>query len=177
LHIAGLAVGYSILTFLGMFAFGGETWLKHGEVFTLVFGTFARFAPTEASLDPRALALRPFGAGLIDTRSVSTSMTAFVLLLLATVLYDGVLGTPEWSNLESALAARLSAGDLALIGVKTAGLVAFWIVFFSAYVAVSALMSAVAAGRLSPLDMAKPSPSPWCRSPSATTSRITSHSC
>jgi hypothetical protein len=157
LHIAYLAVGYSILTFIGMFAFGSETWLKHGEAFTLVFGTFARFAPTEASLDPRhrAFALRPFGAGLIDTRSVSTSMTAFVLLLLATVLYDGVLGTPEWSNLESALTVRLPVGGLAFIGVKTAGLVAFWIVFFSAYIAVSALMSAVTAGRLSPLDTAK----------------------
>ena len=44
-HIAGLMAGYSILTLLGMFAFGGETWLKHGEVFTLVFGTFARFSP------------------------------------------------------------------------------------------------------------------------------------
>ena len=51
-HIACLAVGYSILTFAGMFAFGCETWLKHGEVFSLVFGTFARFAPIEASLNP-----------------------------------------------------------------------------------------------------------------------------
>ena len=35
-----------------MFAFGRDTWLKHGEVFTLVFGTFARFAPIEASDGP-----------------------------------------------------------------------------------------------------------------------------
>ena len=46
LHIAWLAVGYSILTFIGMFVFGRETWLAHGEVFTLVFGTFARLRPT-----------------------------------------------------------------------------------------------------------------------------------
>ena len=36
-------------------------------------------------------------------------MMAFVLLLLATVLYDGALGTPEWGRLESALAAHLLA--------------------------------------------------------------------
>ena len=101
------------------------------------------------------MALRPFGAGLIDTRSVSISTTAFVLLLLASVLYDGVLGTPEWSNLESALAAYLPAGDFGFMAVKTAGLIVFWLVFFGAYVAVSAAMSAMTARRLSPLDMAR----------------------
>ncbi len=156
-HIAWLAVGYSILTFAGMLAFGRRTWLRHGEVFTVVFGTFARFAPIEAGDDPdrRALALRPFGAGLLDTRAVSISMTAFVLLLLASVLYDGALGTPEWSALEAALAAHLPAGDLGFLAVRTAGLVVFWLVLFASYVAVSAAMSTVTAGRLSPLEMAR----------------------
>jgi hypothetical protein len=60
-HIAWLAVGYSVLTLIGMFAFGCETWLRRGEVFTLVFSTFARFAPIEASANAghRAIALRP----------------------------------------------------------------------------------------------------------------------
>lgn len=155
-HIACLAVGYSILTLAGMLAFGCDTWLKHGEVFTLVFGTFARFAPIEASDgNHRVLALRPFGAGLIDTRSVSISTVAFVLLLLATVLYDGVLGTPEGSNLEKALAAYLPAGDFGFIVVRTAGLVVFWLIFFGVYLAVAAAMSAAAAGRLSPCDIAR----------------------
>ena len=30
-------------------------------------------------------------------------MMAFVLLLLATVLYDGLIGTGEWAELEGAL--------------------------------------------------------------------------
>ena len=48
-------------------------------------------------------------------------MMAFVLLLLATVLYDGALGTPEWGRLESALAAHLAAlGDLKLDGAADA---------------------------------------------------------
>ena len=157
LNIACFAVGYSILTFIGMFVFGCSTWLKHGEVFTLVFGTFARFAPIEASNDPnhRRLALRPFGVGLIDTRSVSISTTAFVLLLLASVLYDGVLGTPEWSNAEGALAAYLPAGDFGVMTMRTAGLIVFWLLFFGVYVAIGAVMSVVTARRLSPLDMAR----------------------
>ena len=150
LHIAWLALGYSILTILGMFAFGREVWLANGEVFSLVFGTFARFAPTEHC------ALRPFGAGLLDSRDVTTSMMAFVLLLLSTVLFDGVLGTPEWGKVEDALVGLMPAlGDAAAMVIRTAGLIAFWVVFFGAYVAMSALMSMVTDRRLSPLDMAK----------------------
>ena len=76
---------------------------EHGEVFSLVFGTFARFAPSKCA-PGRAphLWLRPFGAGLLDSRAVSTSMMAFVLLLLSTVLFDGALGTPEWGKVENA---------------------------------------------------------------------------
>ena len=51
---------------------------------------------------PRQLLLRPFGAGLLDSAGVSNSMTAFVLLLLATVLFDGASTSPEWTSLESA---------------------------------------------------------------------------
>jgi hypothetical protein len=157
-HIAWLAVGYSILTFIGMFVFGRETWLEHCEVFTLVFGTFARFAPTELRTDPRrcGFSLRPFGAGLLDSNAVSTSMMAFVLLLLSTVLYDGALGTPEWGHMERALATVIpSVGEFAFMAVRTAGLVLFWLVFFSAYVAVTAAMSVVTARSLSALDMAR----------------------
>ena len=155
--IAWFAVGYSIVTFTGMFVFGRERWLRHGEVFSLVFGTFARFAPIELRTGPQPeLRLRPFGSGLLDSRTVSTSMVAFVLLLLATVLYDGALGTPEWGQLESTVAAHLSAsGELRFLAIRTAGLVAFWLVFFGAYLGVSAVMSAVTAGRLSPLAVAR----------------------
>ena len=187
-HIAWLAIGYSILTWTGMVVFGGETWLRHGEVFTGVFGVFARFAPTEVRVrDPficehcaahcrnrdgecidcydcfrragrqqRELALRPFAAGLLDTRPVSTSMTAFVLLILSTVLYDGILGTPEWNTLEVRLAA-LAPGlaDAGAIAIRTAGLVSVWMLFFGAYITACAIMSAAAAGRRSTWDIAR----------------------
>jgi hypothetical protein len=154
--IAWLALAYSILTFTGMILFGCERWLAQGEVFSLVFGTFARFAPIEIRTGPgRGLWLRPYGAGLIE-ESASTSMMAFVLLLLATVLFDGALGTPEWSRLEQAVAAWLPAlGAFKLVTVRTAGLILFWLVFLGAYVAVCATMSAVTAGRLSPLALAR----------------------
>jgi len=155
--IASIALAYSALTFAGMVCFGRERWLAHGEVFTAVFGTFARFAPLDMRTgDSRQLWLRPFGAGLLDSRDVSTSMMAFVLLLLAAVLYDGALATPEWGKLEGAIAPYLSTlGDLRLVTIRTAGLIAFWLIFCGAYVGVSAVMSAVTQQRLSPLAIAR----------------------
>src|SRR5713101_6879688 len=47
-----------------MVVFGSESWIKHGEVFAIFFGLFARFSPTEPLLreqsGARGLALRPF---------------------------------------------------------------------------------------------------------------------
>ena len=62
-HIAWLMIAYSVVTWAGMLAFGRDVWLRHGEVFSLVFGTLARFAPTAAQED--RLLLRPFGSGLL----------------------------------------------------------------------------------------------------------------
>jgi hypothetical protein len=155
--IAWLAFAYSVLTLAGMFLFGHRRWLERGEVFTAVFGTFARFAPIEMRNDgDRHLWLRPFGAGLLDSGSVSSSMMVFVLLLLASVLYDGALATPEWGEFEATLAPYVSVfGDFKLVAIRTAGLVAFWLIFCGAYVGVSAVMSAVTEQPASPLLVAR----------------------
>ena len=87
-------------------------------------------------------------------------MTAFVLLLLSTVLYDGLLSTPEWSAIENAVAALLrSSGDVAFLAIKSVGPVAFWLLFLAAYVVASALMSAAAGGRRGPTRLRRASPS------------------
>ena len=154
-HIACFAAGYSVLTWTGMTLFGRETWMRHGEVFSVVFGTFARFAPTEARTGPE-LILRPFGAGLLDGRSASSSMTAFVLLLLSTVLYDGLLNTPEWTILENAVGTLLgSLREFELIAVRSAGLVAFWLLFLGAYTLIAAMMSAAVGEIRSPREIAQ----------------------
>lgn len=152
-HIAGLAITYSFVTWTGMMVFGRDTWLRQGEVFSQVFGTFARFAPTEARAGQ--LILRPFGGGLLEDRSVATSMMAFVLLLLATVIYDGLIGTGEWMALERALRSMLpGTGELASMAIRTFGLLAIWLLFFTAYAGVCAVMSALAGSRLGTLDIA-----------------------
>jgi hypothetical protein len=151
LHIAWLAIAYSIFTWVGMLAFGRDAWLQHGEVFALVFGTLSRFAPTEAR-DGRLL-LRPFGRGLLDSGPVTASMMAFVLLLLATVLYDGLIGTSEWALLEGAL--RDGLPRLSGPALRSAGLVGMWLLFLGAYLGICVVMSWVASGRPLPLEVAR----------------------
>jgi hypothetical protein len=151
LHISALAIAYSALTWGGMLVFGRDVWLEHGEIFSVVFATFGRFAPLEAK--DGGLFLRPFGTGLIESRPVSPSMVAFVLMLLACVLYDGLIGTGEWALLETALRAQSPAiGDIA---VRTVGLVVFWLLFLGAYVGICAVMSLVAAGKPPPGALAR----------------------
>jgi len=152
-NIAWLAVSYSLLTWAGMALFGSQVWVSRGEVFAIFFGLFARFAPTEPATanGARGLALRPFGAGLLDSAPASTSQIAFVLLVLASVLYDGLLTTPEWAAAEGFLIALMQSGPIV---VRTLGLVAFWAVFLAAFLAVSAAMSRVA-GQRSPREMAQ----------------------
>jgi hypothetical protein len=153
-HIACFAVGYSLLTLIGMLLFGRDVWLAHAEVFSVVFGTFARFAPTQVKDgEMRQLWIRPYGAGLLD--STSLSHTVFVLLLLSTVLFDGVLATPGWTAIESSARSFLDANDTAVVIPRTLGLIASWAVFVGLYFGVAALMSAVTAGRLSAIQMAR----------------------
>src|SRR5712691_3652888 len=143
-NIAWLAVAYSLLTWVGMALFGGEAWIAHGEVFTLFFGLFARFAPTEPT--PRGLALRPFAAGLLSAEPASLSMVAFILLVLSSVLFDGLLTTPQWAGFERALAALApQLGERGPLVVRTIGLAVFGGVFFASYLAVNLIMRLAAA--------------------------------
>jgi hypothetical protein len=152
-NIAWLALAYSLLTWGGMALFGSAAWVGRGEVFAIFFGLFARFAPTEPT--ERGLALRPFGAGLLDNAPASASQIAFVLLVLASVLYDGLLTTPEWAEAERWMIALLPGlRETGPVIVKTAGLAAFWAVFLAAFLGVSAAMSR-AAGQGSPREMAQ----------------------
>jgi hypothetical protein len=103
-RIASMIVGYSALTWAGMVLFGMDTWLKRGEVFTVVFGLFARFAPTDyrranpADGKSEALILRPPSVGLLTEHPIPASMMVFVLLILSTVTFDGFIETPVWAG-------------------------------------------------------------------------------
>ncbi|MFQ5754904.1 MAG: hypothetical protein ACE5H7_02305 [Acidiferrobacterales bacterium] len=54
-NIAWLVIAYSVITWAGMFLLGKERWLRHGEVFSMLFGLLARFGPTEVRVSRRSV--------------------------------------------------------------------------------------------------------------------------
>ena len=90
----------------------------------------------------REVCLRPFAAGLLRHEAVSTSMMVFVVLLLATVTFDGLTATPAWVEVSGFIADVVSGST----AVGTVGLVAVPLLFLGVYLGVCALMAA-ASGR------------------------------
>ena len=46
-YLGVITVAYSIYTFGGMLLYGKHAWLRYGDPFTMLYGIFARFSPTE----------------------------------------------------------------------------------------------------------------------------------
>lgn len=117
--LACLIVSYSILTWGGMAICGRDKWLKSGEAFHQAFallGRFALFGRHEGQI-----VLRPFGAGLITSKPVHPSMTAFVILMLSTVTFDGFVETPVWASILDWLSESRPLRPL-LLSVQTQGI-------------------------------------------------------
>ena len=124
-NIAFFVLAYSLITLYGMAFFGKETWLRHGEAFSVYFGLLGRFAPTEvrvknrevcldcdgcepgrcvscyecfrlAAPGERELNLRPLAVGLSLPEKAPPGGAAFVIVVLAGVTFDGLLQTPLW---------------------------------------------------------------------------------
>ena len=145
-NIARLAAAYSVLTWTGMFVFGRDAWLASGEVFSVYFGLLARLAPIDHELK-----LRPPAAGLLDPRPVSTSVAAFVVVMLATVAFDGARETPLWASLLERLSKPGEPlNDAAWTAATTAGLLLVPCLFAIVILAVCASMAWLARGDARP---------------------------
>jgi hypothetical protein len=157
---AALAVAllvYSALTFAGMAAFGREAWLARGEVFTLVFVTFARFGPLSRIPRRPGICVRMPAAGLLADHPSTLSMVALVIALLATVTFDGLLETPVWARADLAVLDWASESsfwsalnlreDQAVRLVRTLALVGFILLFLAAFALVCRLTAAASGER------------------------------
>ena len=155
--LSQIVITYSLITWSGMLVFGSANWLRHGEVFTILFGLLARFAPTEYVAERREWNLRPWAVGLLPDKPMSVSLTVFVLLMLSSVTFDGLLATPLWaeiapwllmSDLVRPLVLLLQdvTGD-AIAAIGTIALVVFLLVFQLLYLAFCGLMYIVTPAR------------------------------
>jgi len=143
-RLAGMILGWSALTWLGMLCFGGAAWRGNADVFSLYFSKVGQFAPIGPGPDARSIVLRPPGLGLIASPVGSLALVAFVIAMLATVLFDGLLGTQALILVRRAVMGWLpQLSDDRGYFLGTASLIVVWLSFLGAY-----LLSSLATARL-----------------------------
>lgn len=153
--IAVALVAYSAFTWIAMLAFGSDIWLRNGEVFTVFFSLFARFAPLEIRPPHTGAAskerpsgrvwLRPPAVGLLGDREVSFSMVVFVMVVLSSVTFDGFIETPLWHE----VLARVVSSSIGAMGsglVTALVMLVFPLLFLLAFWTCCLAMSAIAGG-------------------------------
>ena len=97
---------YSVITWAGMWYFGKNTWSNYGEFFGVTFSTISKLSPIQVHKeDPngpntgfKKLVLQPHGSSFLVHETLDLSKTLFVLVLLATVTFDGLTTTPFWEG-------------------------------------------------------------------------------
>ena len=145
-NIAVALTIYSVVTWTGMFLTGREEWLERGEAFHNVFGTFARFSITEGRAAPegREWNLRPPGVGLRVGEPPNAGLMVFILVLLATVSWDGFTETEQSKRIAlEAFYMIQDIGRLAVPIVELIGLAAFPVLFIAVYLVFMAAVSAM----------------------------------
>lgn len=161
--LAGLISAYALLMFAGMARYGRDAWLRQGDAFSVAFGLLARFAlfkgrRPDGRAQSASLVLRPPGAGLLGGGAVSPSMMSFVLLMLATVSFDGFVETSAWAalvewvgtdmTLRPALIVLQDAGIDLLQLLKTLALIGAVVMFHVVYGLFAGLVDGASGQRL-----------------------------
>jgi len=138
--VAIAALTYSILTLAGMVIFGRNDWLEHCEAFTVLFDVIGRFGPIEADRDDsgrvKTVYIRPWGVGLLKPMAGGWDRVVFVILMLSTLAFDGIIATPSWQDFTITLEPLwLPMGSFGFFFIRTLGLVLLTVTFFLVFVA------------------------------------------
>jgi len=140
--VATLAVIYSVVTLVGMVLFGRDRWLLSCEGFTVLFSVVGRFGPVETERDEtgrlRAVWLRPWGTGLLQRQRGGWDWVVFVILMLSSLAFDGIIATGAWMSFADALAPRVQPlGAIGTALVRAFGmllLASAFLLIFTAFV-------------------------------------------
>lgn len=112
-------LAWTAIQLLGMTIYGRETWQSRADVFAVYFAMLGR--------------LGRFRFEAIKTHA-GFSFVGFILAMLSTVLFDGLLNSPAWTTIEAGLIYLLpSAMAQASYTVGTLGMLLLWLVFIGGY--------------------------------------------
>jgi hypothetical protein len=100
-------VAYALVCAAGGIVVGADAWTSRGEIFTVMLATWGRLGCWRF----RAPGRRGFAGGLAVPFEPAPGRVVGVLLLLVSVSFDGLLSTPQWSRLASALPAGWAPGS------------------------------------------------------------------
>jgi hypothetical protein len=103
---AQVMLAYGIVNAVMAYLFGAETWLRRGEVFSVLFATWGRLGYFRFGTP----GTRGFFGGLHRPFEASVSRLTFVLMLLVSVSFDGLLATPAWKDIVSRLPDSMRPG-------------------------------------------------------------------
>jgi hypothetical protein len=132
--VAWLALGYTVLTVGGMQWFGARSWLQHVEFFTILFSILARLGPVQVEGD--RIYVRLWGAGLLDSWGRGWDRIVFIILMLSSLAFDGIIATPLWQDIVSNLQPLwLPLGQWGFFAVRTFGLIDLTLLFLVVFVA------------------------------------------
>ena len=138
--LAWLTLAYTVLTLAGMFRFGADAWLSRVECFTILFEIVSRFGPIEIEHGPEGRShvhLRIWGTGLLKGEKAGWDWVVFVVLMLSTLAFDGILATPVYRWYLVRFGADFDPlGPLAVPALRTIGLLLLTAVFLAAFVLV-----------------------------------------
>jgi len=102
-----IMLAYAIVSAVMATVFGAEVWLQRGEVFSVLFATWGRLGWFRFGMPGRP----GFLGGLTHPFTPSLSRLTFVLLLLVSVSFDGLLATPAWKSFAGGLPDGLRPGQ------------------------------------------------------------------
>ena len=188
-QIAYMTVVYTVITVGGMCIFGKHQWLRKGEAFSVVFSLLSRFSVTEvrvtdqdacqrcseecldlenecidcyecfAYANTREINLRPFAIGLGRNQPVTNDVLALVVLMLATVTFDGFSATSAWAEFQTFVVNVVGSGTRrrfrrrVLAPTLAERLVP--VAFFLVYILFSKFMSSSVDGQVGSIEMAR----------------------
>jgi hypothetical protein len=137
--VAALALVYAAVMLAGMLVFGRDEWLEHCDGFTVLFSIIGRFGPVEADRDASRrismVYLRPWGAGLLQPWPAGWDRVVFVILMLSTLAFDGILYTGPWQDFNLVLEPIwLPMGPFGFFFIRTLGLVLLTLTFFLVFI-------------------------------------------
>ncbi len=130
----GLLV-YALVSAAAGLLFGAQVWTGRGELFSVLFATWGRLGWFRFGVDGR----RGFGGGLRVPFEADVSRVTFVLLLLVSVSFDGLLSTPAWKTLRT----QISLTGVAFELVETAAFALLVLVAWALFGGFAALVRRV----------------------------------